>query len=476
MSVVTTIGDQSERDAVRTRLDETLFVEAGAGTGKTTVLVARIVELVTADGPGLPVPMRSVAAITFTEKAAGELRDRVRAELEKQSRDDTVDPERRARCIDALESLDDAAICTLHAFAQRILTAFPIEAGLPPRIDVHDEVSSLLSFEERWRRTRDDLLDDPELEASLLVLLAAQAQLVHIRRVAEFLDDNWDLLDRIDEPPPLPAVDLTAWLAELEGVCGQADDCRNADDKLLARVAELEEHGERLRAAVDDAARIELLIAEKPSFKVSRVGQKGNWTDIDDPRARIVALGEQRDDVVKEVTDAALRRIAKFLAARTAADAADRRRAGELEFHDLLVLCRALLRDPASGPHVRRQLRERYQRLLIDEFQDTDPIQVEIAALLAATDDDADSRDWQSTPVRPGRLFFVGDPKQSIYRFRRADISCFLAARDHFADQPVRLTTNFRSTPAVLDWINHVFERLIIASPGAQPEYFALEH
>src|SRR5689334_4562361 len=132
--------DEAARDAVRNRLDETLFVEAGAGTGKTTVLVDRIVELVSADGPDLPVPMRSVAAITFTEKAAAELRDRVRGELERRANDDERGPAVRARCAEALESLDDAAICTLHAFAQRILTAFPIEAGLPPRIEVHDEV------------------------------------------------------------------------------------------------------------------------------------------------------------------------------------------------------------------------------------------------------------------------------------------------------------------------------------------------
>ena len=78
--------------------------------------------------------------------------------------------------------------------------------------------------------------------------------------------------------------------------------------------------------------------------------------------------------------------------------------AGELEFHDLLVLCRSLLRDPENGPHVRRQLAERYQRLLIDEFQDTDPIQIEIATLLTASDPDADGRDWRNTDVARGPL------------------------------------------------------------------------
>jgi ATP-dependent exoDNAse (exonuclease V) beta subunit len=191
------LRDEGARAAVRNQLDETLFVEAGAGTGKTKVLVDRIVELVTADGPDRPVPMRSIAAITFTEKAAAELRDKVRRELEDRARNELLDDDKRARCRAALDELDDAAICTLHAFAQRILTAFPVEAGLPPRVEVHDEVSSLLAFEERWRTTRDDLLDDADLEPALLILLAANARMDHLRRVAEFLDDNWDLLDRI---------------------------------------------------------------------------------------------------------------------------------------------------------------------------------------------------------------------------------------------------------------------------------------
>jgi ATP-dependent exoDNAse (exonuclease V) beta subunit len=468
------MSDTIAREVVRTRLDETLFVEAGAGTGKTKVLVDRIVELVTAGGPDLPVPMRTIAAITFTEKAAAELRDRVRRELEERARDGELDESVRSRCRAALDELDDAAICTLHAFAQRILTAFPLEAGLPPRIAVHDEVSSLLAFEDRWRATRDDLLDDPGLEPALLTLLAAGARTDHLRRVAEILDDNWDLLDRIGTPPPIPAFDVEPWLRELAEICACAGDCTDPGDKLLARLGEFAEHAARFRTAVDDAARIELLLAEKPSFRV-RIGSKKNWPDVDAIRERIYRLDQQRDAIVTEVTDAALRHVATFLAARTARHAEERRQAGELEFHDLLVLARALLRDPESGSGVRARLRERYQRLLVDEFQDTDPIQVEIATLLAAGDDDAGTRDWQATAVVPGRLFFVGDPKQSIYRFRRADISTFLAARNHFTAEPLQLTTNFRSTPAVLGWINHVFGQLIRPAEGAQPAYFGLE-
>jgi ATP-dependent helicase/nuclease subunit A len=469
------LGDDAARHEVRTNLDETLFVEAGAGTGKTDVLVDRIVALVTTEGDAEPVAMREVAAITFTEKAASELRDRVRRRLEERLRTSEPDSVEQERCLTALNDLDAAAICTLHAFAQRILTAFPVEAGLPPRIVVHDEVSSLLTFDERWRRTRDDLLDDPGLEPAVLMLLGAGGQLQHLRRVAEFLDDNWDLLDRIGEPPPLPALELDSWYAEIEATIANRDQCRDPDDKMVARLEQIGEYAQRIRNAVDDAARVELLVAKKPSFNVNRCGNSKKWPDIDIVRDPILRLDAERTALCDRVTDAALRQVVSFLAVRTAENATLRRQAGELEFHDLLVLARTVLRDPDHGAAVRKRLRTRYRRLLVDEFQDTDPIQVDIAALLAAAENDPGTEEWNKIEIEPGRLFFVGDPKQSIYRFRRADIATFLAARERFADSPLKLTSNFRSTEAVMDWVNHVFEDLIRPAVGSQPEYFPLK-
>ncbi len=152
---------------------------------------------------------------------------------------------------------------------------------------------------------------------------------------------------------------------------------------------------------------------------------------------------------------------------RSRFDAAeDRKRAGQLEFHDLLVLARALLRDPNHGPAVRATLHERYQRLLLDEFQDTDPIQIELAVRIAAADpasESAGTQLWDEVPVTPGHLFVVGDPKQSIYRFRRADISTFLATRERFGTEgagTVELTANFRTVRPVIEWVNTTFAAL----------------
>ena len=149
---------------------------------------------------------------------------------------------------------------------------------------------------------------------------------------------------------------------------------------------------------------------------------------------------------------------------------AERRREGRLEFHDLLVLARSLLRDSADA---RAALHDRYSRLLIDEFQDTDPIQIELAMLIAASVGGGPVPDgWSDIVVDPERLFFVGDPKQSIYRFRRADIGLFLDARDRFATEAVRLTTNFRTVPPLVAWVNEVFGGLMAEErPRQQPKY-----
>ena len=121
LELVAEPSDAHARDAIRAELDGTLFVEAGAGTGKTQALVDRVVALVLDD-----VPVSAIAAITFTEKAAAELRDRVRRELRTQAGDPDLGDVGRLRCRVALDDLDAAAICTLHAFAQRILTEFGV--------------------------------------------------------------------------------------------------------------------------------------------------------------------------------------------------------------------------------------------------------------------------------------------------------------------------------------------------------------
>jgi ATP-dependent exoDNAse (exonuclease V) beta subunit len=466
--------DLATRSAIVGALDETLFVEAGAGSGKTKALVDRIVALVVERD----VPMREIAAVTFTEKAAAELRDRIRRTLEPLVRgDDTV---MAARAAVALEELDAAAVTTLHAFAQRILAEHPVEAGLPPRVQVLDDIASQLAFEERWTRFVDQLLDEPTLERTILLALNADTTLTVLRTLALACNANWDLVaERMHEEPDPPALApaIAPLLDALAQVRTRAVRCLDPDDKLLEKVVDLAAWHDALLAAPDEYEQMRMLNAGAPTGNL-RHGKRTNWPDdctADDVRAEIGAIRAMVTQLAQSMSEAVVRRLAWELAQFTLREAAARRAAGELEFHDLLVLARAMLRDPEHGWDVRQRLRARYTRLLLDEFQDTDPIQCDLAALIASGEPDARAHRWDELPVDAGRLFVVGDPKQSIYRFRRADIAAFLRARSAFGAAPRRLTRNFRTAGPVIAVINEIFRDLIAAEPESQPEYVALE-
>ncbi len=481
--------DAAARRRIAEDLDATLFVEAGAGSGKTTALVERVVALVVHGG----VELASIAAITFTEKAGAELGDRIRRALEERSA--TSPGPVAERCALALDQLDGAAVGTLHAFAQRLLREHPLEAGLPPRVEVLDEVSSGVEFERRWATFRDALLADPQMERTIVLLLAAGVGHPALRALAAAFDANWDLVaERVpahgSEPPPVRDL-LAQALPALDAVCARRGDCTDATDLLCQRIDEVAAYAERLRGIDDEVELLEALAGTggvaRPRFSAGNVGRKAAWRrDHKGLRAELRAAGEELDAVLGAVTQACAHRLASAIRHFTLGAAEERRAEGRLEFHDLLVMARALLRDPHHGPAVRTRLHHRYRRLLLDELQDTDPIQVELAARIAAVRPGAAETStcpWDQLEVRPGHLFMVGDPKQSIYRFRRADIAVFLAAQARFGGDGghVGLTANFRTARPILEWVNHVFAALMGEPPevdlpvASQPAYVALD-
>jgi ATP-dependent exoDNAse (exonuclease V) beta subunit len=462
--------DALATERIRTALDETLFVEAGAGSGKTRALVDRVLALVTVAGE----PLSAIAAITFTEKAAAELRDRIRSQLEARLRAaaDDADDATVSLCQVALDDLDSAAIGTLHSFAQRILSEHPVEAGLPPHVEVLDEVASMVAFDDRWSAFLDRLLDDPELGRPILLLTSAGVRLPALRELALSFNQNWDL---VADRGPTDAADVPSWdeplaalITEVDAICEQRTNCRDDEDPLYRLLDDMCGWTTQVQAAPDESARLALLRREGglPRAKPNGKGAKVRWIegyDLNALRVDLSALLDRCEQLANDVAHAALVRVAVELRRFTLEAAEERRRAGQLEFHDLLVMARQLLRDPAHGPTVRAALAERYRRLLIDEFQDTDPIQVELAVLVASTDPAAGALPWDEVEPVAGRLFFVGDPKQSIYRFRRADIALFRAAADRFGagGHSLALTTNHRSGRALVEWINHTFGQIL---------------
>ena len=483
------LHDQQARAKIVDALDRTLFVDAGAGSGKTTALVGRVLALISAG-----VAMENIAAITFTEKAAAELRDRVRRELEQaEARTGATaaggsapgacpDP---ATATAALQQLDGAAVGTLHSFAQRILAEHPTEAGLPPSVEVIDDIGSQIEFDDRWRSFAENLLDDPAAGVSLLVLELSSAGLEKLRGLAGRLNENWDLaevhIDRSVGPPDLEAVDTAGARVALAAALAHRGDCLDADDGLNAKLDEMERRSDGLDIgdALTQLAAVAALrdVAKAPIPK--RTSYTRNWQNGSTVvRNAVKDLAASCQEVLEPVTQAALEHIVALLAKETLAAAEHRRAAGRLEFQDLLVRARRLLRDPQRGPDVRRALHDRYRRLLLDESQDTDPIQIELAVLIACDADHVGDAPWHDLAHEGGRLFLVGDPKQSIYRFRRADIATFLRAGRYVEEQPggerLELFTNFRSTAPVIEWVNTVFERVIAPDGDSQPAYVPL--
>lgn len=466
------VPDHEARRRITQCTDETLFVAAGAGAGKTTALVDRILTLVLRDG----VRIDAIAAVTFTDRAAEDLRAKVRVKLESQVLGTDADRARRAET--ALAGLDLAAIGTLHAFAQRILAQHAIEAGIPPAVEVGDQMSSAIAAQQRWGRLRAEMLQDPDAwtlyEAALDLGLSEK----HLRALVGRLEADADLIpERIlrDAPrTPLPELPLLAPLVGgVREIAAQLPECRDGGDPLAERIRALQEWADACPPRPEDGSTalgpVLTWLGNRPSTAVGNKGSKARWSaavSLPALRAEIAALGQEAEAMVIELRDGVLRRLLAWFGTRVLADAQERRRSGRLEFHDLLVGARDLLR---RSPAARAALHERYPVLLLDEFQDTDPLQIEIAARIAGGAA-ADAPDWRDIRIPEGSLFVVGDPKQSIYRFRRADIGLYLSAREVIG-QSISLTTNFRSGPGIIAWINGVFSEVITQAEGRQPTY-----
>ena len=458
--------DQAARNRIAADLDANLLVEAGAGSGKTTALVGRMLALVERG-----TPVEQIAAVTFTRKAAAELRERFEGELERRAA--TCDePETGARLRDARDHLGRSFLGTIHSFAARLLREHPLEAGLDPDFAEVPEEEWAGIRTEFWRGwiERCRVENDPAL--------------AELRRLNV---DPRDLFDGFQNRARFPDVSFPAPDAPRP----DAGRCRAAIEALLARAREhlpRESLGrkwddaqryflrlDRLRrsgADWEDVARFCDALSDKADIKFTM----SNW-DITARQTKNVAprdvspVHALREDLLEFQETHAIPLIRAWRAHRYApvrrfidravrAFSAQRHARGTLGFEDLLHLAAHLLRHSSAA---RRRLGERYRHLLVDEFQDTDPIQAELCFLLASEPETGDN--WTSVTPRPGALFVVGDPKQSIYRFRRADITTYELVKQCIArtGAVLQLTQNFRSVEAIAGLVNHHF-------PGVFPE------
>jgi ATP-dependent helicase/nuclease subunit A len=459
------VSDSTQRRRAVEETDRSFVVEASAGTGKTSILIDRILHLVLEKGPGgPPLPLSGICAITFTEKAAGEMKIRLREKFEVLA----LEPGPRgdlARA--AISDLETAAISTFHAFAVALLKERPVEAELDPRFSTLDETQSDLLFREIWEPWIHRAIDarHPTLERALrhgisLDILRNLAQIVrlHARSVRE-----------LGSPAPATEEEMRAQMDIfwLNGK-GLLELCRNPDDKLLSL---LQNALQWLKNPGANAA---------PAGKPGNKGAAGSWKGA---RETVETVRGFINEVIEfsivctqlpsqRIFDEALRwMIAEFLP-----DWENGKRIrGVVDFDDQLRMARDLLMRSRAA---RSEFQNRFAALLVDEFQDTDPLQLHIVLLLSATD--PDQVDPTQLKPGPGRLFIVGDPKQSIYRFRNADIETYMGIIDpgrmkELGSELLQLNRNFRSVPSILRFVDEVFQdSMAVPEDGRyQPAYLA---
>ena len=447
------LPDAPARARIREAIDRNLLVEAAAGTGKTTSLVDRMVALVIAG-----TPVQRICAVTFTIKAAAQLDQKFQSGLEAAAREEG-DPERRDRLATALAHLDACFIGTIHAFCSRLLRERPVEAGLDPGFQELDEAADLAARAESWKRYGERLFT--EGSPVLGKLIASGIELEHLRETYDLLCEHGDaipVLQAADAPPDLSAAraPLDAFLDRALAAIPPAVPVAGWD-----RLQSAIRTAGRLRRLTDLSSAPELVAVLKELDRVKECKAR-SWPSKQAGDRVLAELDELRASVIEP----ALLRWREYLhpialaAIQPAVDEyrAWRRREARVNFQDQLVFARDLLRD---HPAVRRAFQERFTPVLVDEFQDTDPVQAEV--LLYLTGRDTEERDWRRLEPLPGSLFVVGDPKQSIYRFRRADIQTYDTVSrilQKSGGEVLRLSTNFRSTDAVCSWVNGVFERI----------------
>ena len=470
-------------------LDVNLMVEAGAGTGKTYALVSRVVALVKSG-----VRMDNIVAITFTEAAAMELSERIRSRMEQlldaEYRATDSDPlaldgndrivwteEELDRLRGAIAELDRASIQTIHSFAGQLLRQRPMDAGLPPGWSQWDELMASQDFAERWDEWLEWALGngptvDVELQRVLRQMLKTGSSLDHVASLAQACNGNYDQLSGVDH---LAGIDL-AEIANgaLDRLNTLAGECSDTSDALYRQLVDAIETAQAVaEVAHDPVAASDALRNGAPVNFSGNVGAGGNWNI--DPREVRNELRERGIELGQVVKASLLQPLFKNLHQRFAVEyTAGRKADGVVTFDDLLVWARDVLRDNEAA---RRHFRERFTHVLIDEFQDTDPLQAEVAFYIAAAADaPVGEQPWHSLPLAPGRLFIVGDTKQSIYRFRGADLTVVQKAKQNGQLTPLTLSENRRSQFAILEWVNAVFDGAMgDDTSGLQAEYVPLQ-
>ena len=461
------LADEADRLAIREDLDSAILVEAAAGTGKTTALVGRIVGLLRKG----KTTIESIAAITFTVKAAAHLRQEVQVQLEKAFAEENH-PEQKARLSSALDGLGKAFVGTIHSFCGRLIRERPVEAGIDPAFEELDETENAMLRDAFWSEFCQRLIVEGDPRVAKLDELGVElTDLGRTFRVACEYPDVQAVLAKDPARADFAAArsSIASFLDRALSALPNAIPAKGWDtlQTLVRRCA-------RLRNTLDLTRDVEFVRFLEVLSKNATATQN-RWPD----KKVAKDLGDDFRHLQDNLILPGLRAWREFLhptlfgIIQSAADEFQSTRisSGRLNYQDLLMEARALLRDHAE---VRGYFQGRFPYVLVDEFQDTDPIQAEVMFYL--TGKELGEKSWTKLTLKPGALFIVGDPKQSIYRFRRADIATYAVVKRLIQAQHgkvLMLTTNFRSVANLCGWANATFTTRFPAAGTPEQAAFA---
>jgi len=466
--------DQEQRQRAAQDLSQSYIVEAAAGTGKTTLLVSRIINLIK-EGEAL---LEEIVAITFTEKAAAELKVKLRQELEK-SLPNESDPLKRQRISKAISDLERMQVTTIHSFCGSLLRERPVEAGLDPNFEVADGLMSQLVQAEVWEEWFEKKMgeDDPALRRAVLLGMKPD----QIRKMGQAMLKNRDVLEWLPSSQPLEDLGKAirgftrTFQEEVESINRFKSYCINPNDKGILTILELNEKLRKLESLGEREDK-ERFIVKEFQKKFANKGNQDNWQakhQLKTVKDHFKTLTKHLDDVKTLIIESAMTELAHCLTGYIQAYEQTKRERNFLDFQDLLLFARKMLKE---HPEVRRYFQDRYKFLLVDEFQDTDPLQAEIVFFLSE-EERGKAKEWREVRISPKRLFLVGDPKQSIYRFRRADIEMYEEAKAKLGgDHLLTISQNFRCASFLTEAVNEIFVDLIKTPEDGhyQPGYVPL--
>jgi exodeoxyribonuclease-5 len=497
------LPDEAARRAALTAIDRSVLIEAGAGSGKTALMAGRVAVLF-ANG----IDPKHVAAVTFTEFAASELFQRITRFAEALASGNVPDElalafptgvsaAQQAHVRRACSAIDQLTCTTIHGFAQKLIKPYPAEADADPGAEIIDPAEADLAFQERYEGWLKKHLAGAEHDGVVaeLVLADEQHALKLLGELAQFLRRNRDA-------KPAGAGWSCAALDRFAAVVNQFADELNRLDfeeeqtatacRYFVETVEMLERALLLLTGPSNRALVEALKVRRPEscFRQDGLRRKlqtsGRLQQAAAAAGRSKADGKQAYDILNShyeschvALETLLAAVAAELLARLAAEMGElmqdwrayKRAAALLDFDDLLYTARDLL---VRHEDIRRALARRYRHVLVDEFQDTDPLQIEIIWLLCGEACAPSTMNKLGRALRPNALFLVGDPKQAIYRFRGADVNAYITARTAIGNNDLlHITANFRSVDPILTFVNHRFRQALSERAG-QPGFTEL--